>query len=125
MGVERMKWITRDIVRANPDKAFLFGDNSERRGFGGQAKEMRGEPNAFGIVTKVWPSSEDAAYMCDSQYEMNRDQIDEDIQKVLDSGHQTVVIPSDGLGTGLAQLDKQAPKTFAYLQQRLADLETL
>jgi len=38
-------------------------------------------------------------------------------------GFETVVIPSDGLGTGLAGLDKRAPKTFAYLQERLAELE--
>ncbi len=34
-----------------------------------------------------------------------------------------VVIPADGIGTGFAELDKRAPKTFAYLQQKLAELE--
>jgi redox-sensitive bicupin YhaK (pirin superfamily) len=29
---------------------FVFGDNLRRTGFGGQAAEMRGEPNAVGIA---------------------------------------------------------------------------
>lgn len=122
MKVEKLKWITRDIVRANPNKAFLFGDNLSRVGMGGQAKEMRGEPNAFGIATKKLPFNNEGAYFTDLDYEPNKLWIAFDIQKVIDSGFTTVVIPTDGLGTGLAQLDKRAPKTFAYLQQRLAGL---
>ncbi len=44
-------------------------------------------------------------------------------QAVLDSKFEIVVIPADGIGTGFAELDKRAPKTFAYLQQKLAELE--
>ena len=54
--IERMRNISRAYVRANRDKLFLFGDNLERRGFGGQAAAMRGEPNAVGIPTKKKPS---------------------------------------------------------------------
>ena len=53
--VERIRFITREYVRANPDKIFLFGDNLEQRGLGGQAAAMRGEPNAVGIPTKKRP----------------------------------------------------------------------
>jgi hypothetical protein len=49
------EWITRKDLRENPDKRYVFGDNVERRGYGGQAKEMRGEPNAIGVVTKWAP----------------------------------------------------------------------
>ena len=38
--IERMRHISRAYVRANRDKLFLFGDNLERRGFGGQAAAM-------------------------------------------------------------------------------------
>lgn len=31
----------------------------------------------------------------------------------------TVVIPEDGLGTGLAQLPQRAPKTYGYLRRAL------
>jgi len=127
MRVERMKWITREIVRANPDKLFLFGDNFERRGMGGQAKEMRGEPNTKGIAVKFSPSMDESEFFSDSGYGGNCGQIDLEFkrlrQMVEDGGYTTIVIPLDGIGTGLAQLDRRAPKTFAYLQKRLAELE--
>lgn len=60
--IERMQFITREYVRANRDKLFLFGDNLERRGLGGQAAAMRDEPNAIGIPTKKSPSYKNAAF---------------------------------------------------------------
>lgn len=130
MKVEKMKWITREDVKASPRKVFLFGDNLERWGLGGQAKEMRGEPNAVGIITKLTPSNHAAAFFTDEDDVIsliNRD-IETAIDKALELGINSpdgavIVIPSDGIGTGLAELDKRAPKTFAYLQQRLAELE--
>lgn len=43
------KYIKRQDLKSNPNTQYLFGDNLKRSGFGGQAKEMRGEPNAIGI----------------------------------------------------------------------------
>lgn len=128
MKVERMKWITREVVRANPDKVFLFGDNVERRGMGGQAKEMRYEPNAVGIRVKHKPSQSRFAYFTDAYVEGTCRVILEDIHKAIEMASQLsgiIVIPADGIGTGLAELDKRAPKTFAYLQQKLAELEKI
>ncbi len=50
--LEIRELIRREDVRAEPDKIFLFGDNLKESGYGGQAKEMRGEANARGIPTK-------------------------------------------------------------------------
>lgn len=129
MRVERMKFITREYVRANPDKAFLFGDNLERRGFGGQAKEMRGEPNAFGIRVKIEPARREDSFFTDGSYDANCRLIQRDLDELMLSIRKgychTIVIPADGIGTGLAELDKRAPRTFAYLQERLADLEKI
>lgn len=125
--VQRSKFITREYVRSNPDKLFLFGDNLERRGFGGQAAAMRGEPHAIGIPTKKSPSNTEGAFFNDDEFELNKAAIDEAfarVQTAITEANQTIVIPADGLGTGRAQLDKRAPRTFAYLQQRLAELET-
>lgn len=123
MKIEYMKWITRETVKANADKAFLFGDNGMRKGLGGQAKEMRGEPNAFGIFTKKLPFNNPSAFLTDLDFEANKRWIDLDIQRIMDSGFQTAVIPENGLGTGLAELDKRAPQTFAYLQKKIMELE--
>lgn len=122
--VEHVRFITRDYVRANPDKIFLFGDNLEQRGYGGQAATMRGEPNAVGIPTKKKPSMESDAFFTDAEFEQNKAAIDRafaTIATITDST-RVIVIPSDGLGTGRAQMQKRAPKTFAYLQNRLDEL---
>ena len=74
--IERMRFITRDYVRANRDKLFLFGDNLEQRGLGGQAAAMRGEPNAIGIPTKKSPSYRADAFFSDDEFEQNKAAVD-------------------------------------------------
>lgn len=124
--IERMRLISREYVRANRDKLFLFGDNLVRRGFGGQARAMRGEPNAIGIPTKKSPSYKDAAFFTDEEFEQNKAAIDRSFaeidQEAASDEIQVIVVSSDGLGTGRAQLNRRAPRTFAYLQSRLAEL---
>ncbi len=123
--VERMQVITRAYVRARRDKLFLFGDNLERRGFGGQAAAMRGEPNAVGIPTKKSPSYADGAFFSDEEFEENRAVIDlafAELSKAATKAIRVIVIPAQGIGTGRAQLKRRAPRTFAYLQKRLAEL---
>jgi hypothetical protein len=68
-----IKWkrIYREDLRNNPDFMFLFGDNLQRTGLGGQAKEMRGEFNAIGIATKKSPSLSDDAFFTDEEYVTN------------------------------------------------------
>lgn len=120
-----MRFITREYVQANRDKLFLFGDNLEQRGFGGQAAAMRGEPNAIGVPTKKSPSYADRAFFSDREFEQNKAAIDQafgEISKATTAAVGVVVIPVQGLGTGRAQLARRAPRTFAYLQQRLAEL---
>lgn len=121
--VERIKFVTRECLRANPDKIFLFGDNLERRGYGGQAREMRGEPNSIGVPTKKSPSYRESAFFTDDEFEENKLAIDRALTEILRLARSHVIaIPEHGLGTGRAQLDKRAPRTFAYLKLRLAEL---
>ena len=123
--VVRMKWITRAIVREHRDYIFLFGDNIARRGLGGQAAAMRGEPNAVGIPTKKLPSNSDEAFFTDAELEQNKAAIDQAFEYLTRKStalEQIIVMPANGLGTGRAQLQNRAPLTFAYLQKRLEDL---
>ncbi|MBX3290009.1 MAG: hypothetical protein KF855_11765 [Acidobacteria bacterium] len=123
--IERMKFITREYVRANRDELFLFGDNLERRGLGGQAAEMRGEPNAIGVPTKNKPSMTTDSFFTDTKFDQNRAAIDYAFAKLAEAvtdSSRVIVLPSDGLGTGRAQLKQRAPLTFAYLQKRLDEL---
>ena len=61
----RLASITRALVRSKPGTIFVFGDNMEGRGYGGQAAAMRGEPNAIGVPTKWRPQRDERAYFRD------------------------------------------------------------
>lgn len=123
--VVRMKRISREFVRANRNRIFLFGDNLAGMGFGGQAAAMRGEPNCVGIPTKKLPSNRDDAFFTDLEFEQNKAAIDYAFDVLfhkISKAEQIIVIPADGLGTGRAQLESRAPLTFAYLQKCLRAL---
>jgi hypothetical protein len=72
---------------------YVFGDNGRRIGFGGQAKEMRGQPNAIGVATKWEPSNRPNAFFSDTM--VCRTQVERDliqVQRQLER-RKTVVVP--------------------------------
>ena len=114
---------TSELLKANPNKLFLFGDNNTRTGKGGQAI-IRDEPNAIGISTKLLPKNTEEAFMSDNQLADNKAVIDSDIKKAKERATKegkTIVLPKGGFGTGLAALATKAPQTFAYLNKRLQE----
>lgn len=119
--LEFKNYISREYVKKNPDKTFIFGDNLERGGFGGQAKEMRGEPNAIGIPTKKLPSMTDDSFFTDDEFSENKKAINIALSKV--PRNATVVMSTYGLGTGRAQLKERAPKTWKYLTNEIRELQ--
>ena len=99
MPLKFQEWITRNDLRDNRSTFYVFGDNIQRCGFAGQAKEMRGEPNAIGIATKWAPSMDRRAFFDDTsacKMLVERDLLL--VQQALDLG-RTVVVPSDGIST--------------------------
>lgn len=116
MIVIRQKFISREDVRKQPDWIYLFGDNLLGTGMGGQAKEMRGEPNAIGIPTKKRPWYDNDSFFTDDEFLANTEAIDKAFQSIPPET-EVVIIPEDGLGTGLAELYERAPKTAAYLDE--------
>lgn len=101
---------------------YVFGDNVKRVGMGGQAGEMRYEPNAVGVATLYAPGVfyRDDAVSVDAQKRI----IDRDMKRLFDHVKQggIVVWPADGIGTGLARLPKASPTTFTYLEEKLEAL---
>ena len=97
---------------------YLFGDNMERWGMGGQAKEIRGEPNAIGVPTLEAPGKP----WTNKDYDRAIPTIVAALQKAQDAKQSIIVIPEDGLGTGLAELDTRAPKIFAKLIELIQQL---
>lgn len=121
----RLTIITRSFVRANNSAIFVFGDNLQERGYGGQAAAMRGEPNVVGIPTKYAPDNRPSSFFSDADFDQVRPSIDnafDKIKRFLHKGHH-VVIPTDGVGTGLAQLATKAPKIHAYINNEIEQLE--
>lgn len=117
--IKYKKFTTREYIRMNRDMLFIFGDNDIRAGYGGQAKEMRGEPNAFGIRVKKYPVLLDDAYYSDNDFCNNIIKIETDIVRIKQAqerkNYKHIVFPIDGVGTGRAKLEEKAPKTWGYL----------
>jgi len=124
--VEITPWLYKgDANKASEQgkKVYLFGDNDARKGTGeasGQAV-IRDELNAHGIRTKKRPSRVKSAFYTDAEYAENIQKIDEDFNRIPKG--VTIVIPKDGLGTGRGRLKQKAPKTFAYLENKLNELK--
>lgn len=116
MPIVRVDWIVRQDLRERPEWFFVFGDNVQRRGLGGQAKEMRGEPNAIGVATKWSPSMSPSAFFDDTRE--CKWIVEADLAKVklkLDAG-KVVIVPTDGIGTGLSRLPQVAPNLNRYIE---------
>lgn len=123
MTLRRQSWITRDDLQNNRDVVYIFGDNLERKGLGGQAKEMRGETNAYGIATKCRPDNNAGAFFDDNTPDFHN-AVEAGlsfIEGLLEHGYD-VVIPKDGLGTGLSQLPVYAPVLAKYIETRIDHL---
>ena len=115
------------LLRSFPDEIFIFGDNIERHGYGGQAA-IRGEPNARGVVTKRAPSDEPDAFMSDCSDDLFHVLADLEflvglsfsrnlVLPVLDTGHTS-------LGCGLADLPNRAPRLYQIIDLALKNLIT-
>lgn len=115
--------IYRADLKANPDVFYVFGDNERRVGLGGQAAEMRGEPNAIGVATLAAPG----VFWTATDTERQCGVINRDLTRVIVAlnRNQIVVWPMDGIGTGLARLRDRAPATFAHLQEQVAYLKEI
>lgn len=125
--IEFRKYITRSMLSSERSTLFVFGDNIERKGRGGQAKEMRGELNAVGIPTKRSPAMSSIAFFTDRDFEEWRQASLSDWRRLFahakDGGK--IVWPADGIGTGLARLQECAPTIAAAIDRNLAALENV
>jgi hypothetical protein len=123
--VIRLKHITREMVQADGSTVYVFGDNMKRIGYGGQAAAMRGEPNTIGVPTKWYPSMLAGSYFTDADWLNDKVALAihyafRSMRAFLDAGRD-VVIPADGLGTGLAELPRRAPRIHRAIEERIAD----
>ncbi len=118
--------IIRMDLKLNPNMLFAFGDNILRHGFGGQAAQMRGEPNAVGIPTKWSPGTYPHDYFIDQDLQNAQ------VRGAINAGFlrlgshllegKSITLPSHGIGTGLAELEFRAPEILKYIENHIRKL---
>jgi hypothetical protein len=116
------------MLQENPDTLFVFGDNMAEKGLGGQAKEMRGEPNAVGIPTKNYPGMGEFDFFEDGDFDRAKIRIDAAFAFLVTNktiNNREIVWPADGIGTGLADLENKAPKIWALIERYRLALDQL
>jgi len=110
---------TERLLRANPEKIYVFGDNMKRRGKRGQAM-IRAEPNAYGIATKRYPSMDAWAFFSDKPDEF--EWVLSDLRGLYKwSKTHTIVFPVAGIGTGLADMENRSPALWSKMCQIFKD----
>lgn len=102
--------IARADLVANPKLVYVFGDNVARYGYAGQAAACRGLPNAHGIAT-LW---EPGKHFDDRDYQKITAILIEDID-ALAARETNIVFPLDGIGTGLARMEDEAPACYDFM----------
>ena len=102
---------------------FVFGDNTARVGYGGQAC-IRDRANAHGIATKTYPCSNTGCYFSDKYYKDYTNIIKRDIDTIVWLAGQfdkIIVLSEFGYGQGMAKLPEKAPKVYEFLNQYLLE----
>lgn len=127
MPIIYQKWIHRVDLQANTNLLYVFGDNTDRVGMGGQAKEMRGELNAVGVATKWHPTMDESAFFSDARIDEQKAIILNDVKPVVEWLKQgkLVVWPLDGIGSGLSEVPTRAPETWAWMEAVRKHLEKM
>jgi len=117
-------WWNVNDVKNNPNCLFIFGDNDVKTGHGGQAI-IRDLPNSIGIPTKKFPTLEPNSFYNDLEIEKNKMKISFAIKNIINESkkYKYIILPEEGLGTGLADLKNKAPETFKYLESQIMFLK--
>jgi len=112
-------WTEIDVMK-NSHKYFVFGDNFERWGKGGQAI-IRDLKNTIGLRTKKKPDNLSTSFLSDVEYSTNCQSILGDVLIIKEKNiiGEDIVMSKNGYGTGLAKMSERSPETFKYLNDCL------
>lgn len=114
-------WFSLKECRSNPNKLYVFGDNTLRKGNGGQAV-IREARNVIGVATKKLPGVSDESYFSDKSEEAVIIMTDllEIINEYKLRNYEVIVFPADGLGTGLSAMPTRSPKLFKWMNETIS-----
>ena len=120
--IEYRNNITRQMLKDEPEVLFVFGDNMQRWGKGGQAYHMRGEPNSVGIPTKRTPKGGLSAFFIDDDYFSWLKESEKDILR-LKQHTGKIVWPLYGIDTGRARLKQSSLRIYEAIKQLEEELQ--
>ena len=109
-----------EVCLLNPNKLFIYGDNTLRCGKAGQA-QIRDRENSVGIATKFHPGMNEEDFFSDLKLNQCVNIMVQDVEKVVSCltnpqrNFDTLVFPVNGFGTGLSQLPERAPEVYKNL----------
>ena len=116
--------ITQSFLDENPNAYFVFGDNLERRGYGGAAK-LRDHPHSIGFITKKFPDNKDESFYKPEEYsavffeELTK-------LKIIIQKHPDKIFYISQLGGGLANRYKIWEKLIGHnIVRSLSGLENV
>lgn len=114
------EWYSIEQCRENPRTLYVFGDNTEGVGTGGQA-QIRYEPNSIGIPTKRTPSMSEDSFFSDLSIQgwLMAQAVTNVLAETISDKYDTIVFPKDGLGTGLSEMPTRSPVLYEYLNDKL------
>lgn len=93
--------ITKAYLRAHQnDVIFVFGDNYQRKGYGGGAK-LRDETNTYGFVTKKRPDNADTSFFKPDEYKPIFEKELKKLEHVISDNPEKMFLISK-IGSGLA-----------------------
>ena len=119
----QQKWYTREEVKNNPNKIYVFGDNTNDRTETKYVPKstqalIRGLPNALGIDTRV-SRSQDFTDKDLNKYTRYLSKVYDKLKALQGEGKE-IVLPADGLATGKANLPIELYNKLASMLNKLS-----
>ena len=92
--------ITKKYLQSHPNEIFVFGDNVQRKGYGGAAI-LRDEKNTYGFITKKYPNNNISSFYIPSDYSVIfESELEKLVIMIEKNPNKTFLISK--LGAGLA-----------------------
>jgi hypothetical protein len=122
--IEFREFITRTMLRCEPEKLFVFGDYLRRSDEADEVSGFRGELNAVGIPTRKTSTGQSDALLTDQDFEVWREASLPQWRILFARAKAggTIVWPSAGIGVGFPPLEDTAPGIAASIERNLAAL---
>jgi len=113
--IKFVKKYTVEEVENDPTRVYVYGDNLVHRGQKGQAV-IRKLDNSLGVPTKRYPCVKGKSCFFSDKIDevLAVKKALEQIEHLVKKGKK-IALPKDGLGTGLAELEKRSPVIFKYI----------